>query len=559
MGGPIPTESNINMTGAGLVGKSTSGAGKSGRMDSASVLSWLGLSASGVTDGKALIASSNSIAWSPSAAALLPDTLPAAGTLLSYGGSRQLQAGGTVSHGGDLKVGASSVEYINIGSDSNSVIKAYSNALGEHYALIGDSTGSGGPMIFRIGSGGTIEWRSTTRADAGTTDLAYGRDSAGVFGIYTDSSKATKGALTCGAITASGAVSPDASASRDLGSTSAYWRTVHLATLRSSGGVAVSVNGTGYGLLSFGSQGYLDANTMTFRSNNQASTYLTLGSSGATFTGAITASGKIVGNAAVVTAAGSAGANGPSLEMVYSGYGLGVNGNGELVSLINSTAKARIGQYVILGSDGLFGQHSVTNVGLDNSPDLTWGRDSAGVLGIYTSTAKTTKGALTCGAITASGVVDLQNSSNSTTAFRVRSAAGSVVLQIDTTNRNLVAGGDAFAVRTSTGGAYLFNNGFLAITNSTDASSATADTFLSRSSAGVWQMGTTANNALGSLLLTNLTASGAVMETPTQSTINPTTVNIPTGQRRGWYNSTLAEFRDWVNIGGTLLKSAAYT
>ena len=105
MGGVLPTESNISMVGVGLLGRTTSGAGKSGRMDSASVLSWLGLSASGVTDGKALIASSNSLAWSPSAAALLPDTLPAVGTLLSYGGSRQLAAGGTVSHSGALTLG----------------------------------------------------------------------------------------------------------------------------------------------------------------------------------------------------------------------------------------------------------------------------------------------------------------------------------------------------------------------------------------------------------------------------------------------------------------------
>ena len=63
MGGVLPTESNISMVGVGLLGRTTSGAGKSGRMSQASVLSWLGLSASGVTDGKALIASSNSLAW----------------------------------------------------------------------------------------------------------------------------------------------------------------------------------------------------------------------------------------------------------------------------------------------------------------------------------------------------------------------------------------------------------------------------------------------------------------------------------------------------------------
>lgn len=37
--------------------------------------------------------------------ALLPDILPVAGTLLSYGGSRQLAAGGTVSHSGSMYIG----------------------------------------------------------------------------------------------------------------------------------------------------------------------------------------------------------------------------------------------------------------------------------------------------------------------------------------------------------------------------------------------------------------------------------------------------------------------
>ena len=35
--------------------------------------------------------------------------------------------------------------------------------------------------------------------------------------------------------------------------------------------------------------------------------------------------------------------------------------------------------------------------------------------------------------------------------------------------------------------------------------------------------------------------------------------DIPAGKARRWYNSTLNEVRDWVNIGGTLRKSAAYT
>ena len=63
----------------------------------------------------------------------------------------------------------------------------------------------------------------------------------------------------------------------------------------------------------------------------------------------------------------------------------------------------------------------------------------------------------------------------------------------------------------------------------------------------------------GNLTVGAITASGAIQETPTQSSLNPTTTDIPSGKRMGWYNSTLSEFRDWVNIGGTLLKSAAYT
>lgn len=41
--------------------------------------------------------------------ALLPDILPVAGTLLSYGGSRQLAAGGTVTHNGALSLGSNSL------------------------------------------------------------------------------------------------------------------------------------------------------------------------------------------------------------------------------------------------------------------------------------------------------------------------------------------------------------------------------------------------------------------------------------------------------------------
>ena len=202
------------MTGAGLVGKSTSGAGKSGRMSQASVLSWLGLSASGVTDGKALIASSNAIAWSPSAAALLPDTLPAVGTLLSYGGSRQLAAGGTVSHsgaltlGGQLQTAAGTTSLPAIWStDADSGILFSGNntqvvvdgtvavafaggGIGARFGNdIGFAATATGTMLHRIGNtSGTLKIKS---------------DAAVAFRNMADSADV---GLTCGAITASGDV-----------------------------------------------------------------------------------------------------------------------------------------------------------------------------------------------------------------------------------------------------------------------------------------------------------------------------------------------------------------
>jgi len=63
--------------------------------------------------------------------------------------------------------------------------------------------------------------------------------------------------------------------------------------------------------------------------------------------------------------------------------------------------------------------------------------------------------------------------------------------------------GAAQGVATSSAGNFAFSN------SSTD-STATRDTNISRNAAGVLQVGTTANNASGSLLLTNLTASGTL-------------------------------------------------
>ena len=63
----------------------------------------------------------------------------------------------------------------------------------------------------------------------------------------------------------------------------------------------------------------------------------------------------------------------------------------------------------------------------------------------------------------------------------------------------------------------MYSLGAYTFTGSSTNANTTTDTSISRSSAGVVQIGTTANNASGSLLLTNLTASGQITNVPPAS------------------------------------------
>jgi hypothetical protein len=78
------------------------------------------------------------------------------------------------------------------------------------------------------------------------------------------------------------------------------------------------------------------------------------------------------------------------------------------------------------------------------------------------------------------------------------------------------------------GGNFVVSSGALiAACSSLDSTGGSVDTSLSRNAAGVWQMGTTAANALGSLLLTNLTASGTVQGVGVHSLTNGFAVGNP--------------------------------
>jgi len=66
-------------------------------------------------------------------------------------------------------------DFIAIGGSSNRTIGVCSNAVGYHYQIIGDTTGSGGPAEFRLGAQAIFSWRSSNRSDGGTGDTYISR------------------------------------------------------------------------------------------------------------------------------------------------------------------------------------------------------------------------------------------------------------------------------------------------------------------------------------------------------------------------------------------------
>lgn len=89
-------------------------------------------------------------------------------------------AGGIIVAG---SVGSSVNNFLTLGGTDSGQIKYSSNALGDHYRLTGDSTGSGGPMEFRIGATGTIVFNNATGVHTGANDLGFARKAVSVLGI----------------------------------------------------------------------------------------------------------------------------------------------------------------------------------------------------------------------------------------------------------------------------------------------------------------------------------------------------------------------------------------
>ncbi len=221
--------------------------------------------------------------------------------------------------------------------------------------------------------------------------------------------------------------------------------------------------------------------------DNRLSANVPLKNAANTFTAAQTVSAKIRGNAAIVNNNGTQGANGPSLEMAFTNYGIGANSNGEPVSIINATVRNRLGVDIIVGSNGSFGIGNAAHAGLDSTADVKWVRNATGP---------------TLDVCAAGGL-------------RVRNADGSGPAPAVFDAWHGTSGGRHMVL----GGAFVQLDKHLYMNSTTIFLNAAGTTSISFASAGVAQIGTTSNNALGSLNLANLTASGDIVLTGASRTI----------------------------------------
>jgi len=144
--------------------------------------------------------------------------------------------------------------------------------------------------------------------------------------------------------------------------------------------------------------------------------------------------------------------------------------------------------------------------------DLSIGRDSTTVLGIYTTASGATYGSLACANVTASGTVTgnrvgVGDGSVSAPSLYGKDTAGTAGWYF--ISNSCIYATSSYAVFGLRGNFVTGNVSTVFCCTSGDAN-AGIDVSLGRASSGVWQMGNGTNNANGSLNLTNLTASGTV-------------------------------------------------
>ncbi|MBU3668608.1 MAG: hypothetical protein FGM57_01420 [Candidatus Taylorbacteria bacterium] len=121
--------------------------------------------------------------------------------LLNMSSAGVLTVGQAGNISGQLIVGqAASVNAnITIGGSVNQTISGSHNTLGSTWQIVTDTTGSGGPADFRLGSTGKLAFGNAT-ANIGTLDTSISRISSGVLGIGTGAQGSSAGTLLAGNI-----------------------------------------------------------------------------------------------------------------------------------------------------------------------------------------------------------------------------------------------------------------------------------------------------------------------------------------------------------------------
>ena len=380
------------------------------------------------TIGAALLASGTSdtadTAWSPSAACLLPDILPVAGTLLSYGGSRQLAAGSTVTHA----VATASAKGMILKSTDDSTTQPlleFQNSTGSMLHKITTATATFANLSvanvptapgWNCGATGYFQWgnRGVVRANAdGQFKFLNFAETAGVIlDVTTDSTlklrnraDSADAALTCGAIIASGVVTvPTATIGDGYGITqtsgagifsggSYTWNSSQMLGFLSKTIIQSPVNGnlalsnwagTSFGLLQFG------GTTSSFPSIKRSGTTAAFRLADDSADAPITCSDIGVSNIIYLGALGSTvytRRDSTRFEWHYNANCCHINMNE---------------QSFVMGSAGYLAWCSGSNS--LGTPDAGVTRNAAGVVEINNGTAGTLRD-LSCRAITASGAV----------------------------------------------------------------------------------------------------------------------------------------------------------
>ena len=247
--------------------------------------------------------------------------------------------------------------------------------------------------------------------------------------------------------------------------------------------------------------------------------------------------------------------------------------------LITASVGLESNTYVISNTGRFFSRNnSSQGYILGASDDCNMNRIGAGIIGFGTGATGSTAAEIRCGAVTASGLVTVDSLCSSSLVHPSRyvylnlsamypgsnnmglgtsgNPWGASYFGAITASGNISGVAGSFITLGVTSGTSTFNQVQIAAGNSYFWNGRSQ---IASPSDGVVAFKNNAGSADAALTCGAITASGAIQETPTQSASDPTITDIPTGKRMGWYNSTSGEFRDWVNIGGTLKKSAAYT